>query len=106
MEQIEPALLSRHGSNEANLANIMSAIQSIRGEGMKTGLVSATPGMKSDLFPVSNSLFDAVSKKYFLLVELFAVYKILLYFKLFGGKIVALLSLVILQCAIQRYRKR
>ena len=61
MEQIEPALLSRHGSDKANLAYVMSAIQSIRGEGMKTGLVSATPGMKSELFPVSNSLFDAVS---------------------------------------------
>jgi len=61
MEQIEPALLSRHGSDEANLAYIVSAIQSIRGEGMKTGLVSATPGLNSELFPISNALFDAVS---------------------------------------------
>merc|ERR1712176_49155 len=50
MEKIEPALLSRHGSEDANLAYVVSAIQSIRGEGLNT-----------DLFPVSNALFDAVS---------------------------------------------
>jgi len=61
MEQIEPALLSRHGSEEANLAYVMSAIQSIRGEGLKTGLVAATPGLDSNLFPVSKNLFDAIS---------------------------------------------
>ena len=44
MAQVEPALLSRHGSDQANLAYVVSAIQSIRGEGLKTGLVSATPG--------------------------------------------------------------
>ena len=61
MAQVEPALLSRHGSDQANLAYVVSAIQSIRGEGLKTGLVSATPGLNSDLFPVSKELFDAVS---------------------------------------------
>lgn len=63
MAQVEPALLSRHGSDQANLAYVVSAIQSIRGEGLKTGLVSATPGLNSDLFPVSKELFDAVSLK-------------------------------------------
>merc|ERR1712176_1497045 len=61
MEKIEPALLSRHGSEDANLAYVVSAIQSIRGEGMKTGLVTATPGLNSELFPISNQLFDAIS---------------------------------------------
>ena len=61
MAEIEPALLSKHGSEEANLAYIVSAIQSMRGEGLKTGLVSATPGLNSDLFPISKELFDAVS---------------------------------------------
>jgi len=61
MAQVEPALLSRHGSDQANLAYVVSAIQSIRGEGLKTGLVSATPGLNSDLFPVSKELFDAIS---------------------------------------------
>lgn len=61
MEKIEPALLSRHGSEDANLAHVVSAIQSIRGEGLKTGLVSSASGLNSDLFPVSNALFDAVS---------------------------------------------
>jgi len=61
MEKIEPALLSRHGSEDANLAYVVSAIQSIRGEGLKTGLVASAPGLNTDLFPVSNALFDAVS---------------------------------------------
>merc|ERR1712176_469765 len=61
MEQVEPALVSRHGSNEANLAHVVAAIQGMRGEGLKTGLVTSTPGLNSDLFPISNSLFDAVS---------------------------------------------
>ena len=61
MEKIEPALLSRHGSEDANLAYVVSAIQSIRGEGLKTGLVTSAPGLNTDLFPVSNALFDAVS---------------------------------------------
>jgi len=61
MEKIEPALLSRHGSEDANLAYVVSAIQSIRGEGLKTGLVASAPGLNADLFPVSNALFDAMS---------------------------------------------
>lgn len=61
MEQIEPALLSRHGSEQANMAHVMSAIKSIRGEGIKTGLVAQASGLNVDHMPVDNSLFDAVS---------------------------------------------
>ncbi|XP_057312258.1 uncharacterized protein LOC130653758 [Hydractinia symbiolongicarpus] len=61
MEQIEPALLSRHGSEKANLAHVMSAIQSIRGEGLKTGLISEAGGLNSERIPVDKSLFDVVS---------------------------------------------
>lgn len=60
MEQIEPALLSRHGSEKANLAHVMSAIQSIRGEGLKTGLISEAGGLNSERIPVDKSLFDVV----------------------------------------------
>merc|ERR1712241_766183 len=61
MEQIEPALESRHGSHEANLAYVISAIKSIRGEGLKTALISDVPNLNSELIPVDRSLFDAVS---------------------------------------------
>jgi len=61
MAQIEPALLSRHGSEQASLAHIISAVQSIRGEGLTTGLVANAGGLNGDLLPVDKSLFDVVA---------------------------------------------
>ena len=61
LEEIEPSLLSRHGSVDANLAYVVSAIKSIRGEGLKTALVSNANGLNADLIPVDKELFDVVS---------------------------------------------
>lgn len=61
MAQIEPALLSRHGSEQASLAHIISAVQSIRGEGLTTGLVANAGGLNGDLLPLDKSLFDVVA---------------------------------------------
>ena len=61
MEQIEPALLSRYGSDEAALASVVAAVKSIRGEGLKVGLVEGAHSLKNDLIPVDKSLFDVVS---------------------------------------------
>lgn len=61
MAQVEPALISRHGSEKANLADVVSAIAGIRAEGLKTGLISNAGGLNTDLIPVDKSLFDVVS---------------------------------------------
>ena len=61
MEEVEPALLSRHGAEDASLAHVVSAVKSIRGEGLKVGLVDGGHALKSDLIPLDKSLFDVVS---------------------------------------------
>ena len=63
MDQVEPALLSRHGSNDANLANVISAIQSIRGAGLKTALITDAGDLDANLIPIENNLFDYVSRR-------------------------------------------
>jgi len=58
--EIEPSILSRNGSHKANLAHVLTAIQSIRGEGLKTALVNNDTGLNANLIPVDMGLFDSV----------------------------------------------
>jgi len=58
---IEPSLLTKHSSEEGNLAQVVHALKSIRAEGMKVGLVDGGHSLKSDLIPLDRSLFDATS---------------------------------------------
>jgi len=61
--EIEPSLLSRHGSHKANLAHVLAAIASIRGEGLTTALINNDTGLNADLIPVDRGLFDIVSSE-------------------------------------------
>jgi len=64
MAKVEPSLLSRHGSRTPALADVVSAIKSIRGEGLKTALISDAGGLNGDLIPLDNGLFDSVSTEF------------------------------------------
>merc|ERR1712168_493005 len=58
MEAIGPMLGSRHGSRKENYADLVSAIESIQGEGWKCVLVNDSRGHTS--IPVDTSIFDQV----------------------------------------------
>lgn len=58
--QVEPAILSRHGSEEGNFADLVTAIKGIKAEGLKTALISDSKGLNKDLIPLDMELFDAV----------------------------------------------
>jgi len=61
MEAIGPMLGSRHGSRKENYADLVSAIESIKGEGWKCVLVNDSRGHTS--IPVDTSLFDQVIRQ-------------------------------------------
>jgi len=61
MAKVEPFLLDRHGHSDASIGVLMSAIKSIKAEGLKIGLVlGETGGMKPELI-VDMDLFDVVT---------------------------------------------
>lgn len=62
--QVEPSLLSKHGSRSPALFDVVSAIKSIRGEGLKTALIADAGGLNGDLIPLDKGLFDTVSTEF------------------------------------------
>ncbi|XP_002166837.1 uncharacterized protein LOC100199013 [Hydra vulgaris] len=61
LKKIEPALLSRHGSFHVALAELVSAIQGIRAEGIKTGLILDAGDLNPAYIPIDTELFDVTS---------------------------------------------
>lgn len=64
MAKVGPSLLSKHGSFQHNLSDLVAAVQSIKGEGLQTVLVNETNGLNADLIPVEQGLFDSVALEF------------------------------------------
>jgi len=61
MDQVEPKLILKNGSHNANLFDFISAIQGIKAEGLKAALISDAKGLNPGLIPINMEMFDAVS---------------------------------------------
>lgn len=64
MAKVEPFLASKNGSFQHNLSDVIAAVQSIKGEGLKTVLIKDTPGLNADLVPIEADLFDSVATSF------------------------------------------
>lgn len=59
MQKVEPDLRDKCGSRALNLGFLVNAIKSIRGEGMKVGVVNDGRGLNPELLPIeADELFD------------------------------------------------
>jgi len=64
MAKVEPYLLSKHGSFQHNLADVVAAVKSIKGEGLQTVLINDANGLNPDLIPLEEGLFDSVTSEF------------------------------------------
>jgi len=64
MAKVEPSLLTRHGSFQHNLADVVAAVKSIKGEGLQTVLINDANGLNPDLIPLEAGLFDSVASEF------------------------------------------
>lgn len=61
MEEVEPKLMSKHGSHSASLFDVVHAIKGIKAEGLKTALISDAKGLNPSLIPLDTGMFDTIS---------------------------------------------